>query len=143
MSDTICIKEKQKEMLALFEGLEDELDRYSFLTALGGRLPDIPEELKNDEHLVKGCQSRVWLDAGTEKGTVYMRSYSDTLIVRGLLFILQNCIEGSAVEEFASCTWEIFDEAGLSELLTEDRQNGLKSIITELEKRIEEKANHF
>ena len=126
----MSIINNQNELLTLFEGLDDELDRYSFLTSLGGRLPEIPEKYMQDEYLVKGCQSRVWLEAGIEDGLIFIYSFSDTLIVRGLLYMIQYCIEGESAGEYKSCEWDIFERAGLTELLTEDRKSGLKSILS-------------
>lgn len=127
---TFC--ERQRETADLFAGMNDELDRYSYLTALGGMLEVPDKSFMTEDRLVKGCQSQVWLDITYDcDRKLCLTAYSDTLIVRGLLFILRECINGTDRTDFLSGDIFVFDKAGISELLSPTRRGGLSSIVGE------------
>jgi len=131
---TFC--ERQSDVAGLFAGMDDELDRYSYLTALGGMLEAPERSFMTDDRLVKGCQSRVWLDVALDnEGSLRLTAYSDTLIVRGLLFILRECVNGTDRAELLSADIFVFDRAGISGLLSPTRRGGLAGIIGEIRRR--------
>lgn len=139
MTDTYrTFYDRQCELAGLFSGMADELDRYSYLTALGGML-DMPEEgFMTEDRLVKGCQSQVWLELAYDcDEKLRLTAYSDTLIVRGLLYILRECINGADRTELLNGDLFVFDKAGISELLSPTRRGGLSSIIGEIRRRAE------
>lgn len=129
--------ERQNEVLALFADAADELDRYTVLIAMGGMLEQPDASFMTDSRLVKGCQSQVWLELTRSGGTLELTSYSDTLIVRGLLYILRECINGVSPEEFLSGELFVFERAGVAELLSPSRRSGLSSIISEIRRQAE------
>jgi len=59
----MTIEEVQQEIIEEFSVYEDWMDKYSYLIELGNELEDLPPKEKNDQNLIKGCQSRVWLVA--------------------------------------------------------------------------------
>ena len=123
------IEEKQNEILELFADMEDELDMYTYLTALGGQLKHEDPELMIDSNLVKGCQSQVWLSVSLNDGKIRLYSYSNTLLVRGLLYILEYCANGETKEDWLSADIWIYRKSGLSDLLSASRRSGLGSIL--------------
>ncbi|MBO4831879.1 MAG: SufE family protein [Oscillospiraceae bacterium] len=129
--------ERQNEVLALFADAYDDLDRYTVLIALGGMLEQPDVSFMTDDRLVKGCQSQVWLDLARSDGTLELTAYSDTLIVRGLLYILRECINGATAGEFLSGELFVFERAGVSDLLSPTRRSGLSSIISEIRRQAE------
>lgn len=58
----MTLKEKQDQIIDDFSMYEEWLDKYEYLIELGKALEGFPEEKKTGDRLIKGCQSRVWLD---------------------------------------------------------------------------------
>ena len=67
----MTINDKQEELIAEFADIDDWMDRYAYIIDLGNALPPIDEKYKTPEHLIEGCQSRVWLNAEYRDGKVY------------------------------------------------------------------------
>lgn len=130
------IEAKQNEILELFADMEDELDKYTYLTALGGHLKHEDPDLMIDSNLVKGCQSQVWLRVALKDGKIDLYSYSNTLLVRGLLYILEYCANEETPEDWLSSKIWIYEKSGLSDLLSASRRSGLGSILETVNARI-------
>ena len=135
------IKELEAELSAEFAMFDDAFDKYSYLVELSALLPPYPEELMTEDRLVKGCQSRVWLDAGTREGRFSFSGVSDTMIINGLLYILQQLLNGQSPEDVAGAELSFADDAGISGLLSDTRQKGLGYIISTLQKSAAQQEN--
>ena len=96
------IQEIQDEIIDEFSGFDDWLDRYQLLIDLGGDQEPLPEEYKNDNNLIEGCQSRVWLQADLIDGKVQFRAESDALIVKGIVSLLIKVYSGHTPDEILS-----------------------------------------
>ena len=72
------------DTLGFFDSWED---RYKYIIDLGKELPPLPEELRTDDRLVRGCQSQVWIDTQLEHGQLQLTVDSDAFIVKGLLAV--------------------------------------------------------
>lgn len=109
-------------------------DRYAYLIELGRQLPPMPEALKTDRALVKGCTSQVWLvPQPTDPATLAFWADSDAHIVKGLiavLFVLFNNQPRSKVLTFDM--EQYFLQLGLSEHLTPNRRNGFFAMVERL-----------
>ncbi len=96
----MTIEDKQKEITEEFADIEDWLDRYAQIIDLGNELPPIDESVKTPEHLIEGCQSRVWLDASLDdEGKVHFRADSDAIIVKGIISLLISVLDGHTPQE--------------------------------------------
>ena len=82
------LKEVQAEVVDDFSMYDEWLDKYEYLIDLGHRLEAFPEELKTEDRLIKGCQSRVWLDATVEGDRLFFRADSDAIITKGIISLL-------------------------------------------------------
>ena len=72
------LQEIQAEVVEDFSMYDEWLDKYEYLIDLGRRLEPFPEELKTEDRLIKGCQSRVWLDTNYHRtSTDHLFSHSD------------------------------------------------------------------
>jgi len=110
--------------------LYDEwLDRYEYLIELGKGLEGYPEEKKTEEHLIKGCQSRVWLDASLQDGRLVFSADSDAIITKGIISLLISVYSGCTPEEIANDDFGFIADIGLKENLSPTRANGLVSMI--------------
>ena len=94
----MTINERQQEIIDEFSDIEDWLDRYAQIIDLGNELPAIDEKLKTPEHLIEGCQSRVWLDATMDdNGHVHYVADSDAIIVKGIISMLISVLNDQTV----------------------------------------------
>ena len=82
------LKEIQQEIVEEFSMYDEWLDKYAYLIDLGNNLETFPEELKTEDRLIKGCQSRVWLDATLQDGKLVFRADSDAVITKGIISLL-------------------------------------------------------
>ena len=127
------LQEKKQEVVENFSVYDEWLDKYEYLIDLGKSLPPYPEDKKTDEHLIKGCQSRVWLDAKMENGRLWFSADSDAVITRGIISLLVDVYSGCTPEEVAGDDFGIIGEIGLRENLSPTRSNGLVSMIQTLQ----------
>ena len=122
----------QAEIVEEFDMFEDWMEKYEYLIELGKTLPIIDDELKIEENLIKGCQSRVWLNAEHNNGIITYTADSDAIITKGIVAILIRVLSNQQAEEIAKANLIFIDEIGLKEQLSQTRANGLVSMIKEM-----------
>ncbi len=118
-----------RETFAFFDSWEE---KYRFVIDLGKDLPHMDPSLKTDEHLVRGCQSQVWLAARVDPatGAVHLDLDSDAHIVRGLIAIVLAAYDGKTPREILELDIEaLFDELDLLRHLSATRGNGLRAMV--------------
>lgn len=123
------LKEIQSEIVEDFSLYDEWLDKYEYLIELGKKLPAYPEEKKTEDRLIKGCQSRVWLDYRVENGRIDFSADSDAIITKGIISLLISVYSGRIAEEIAGDDFSFLDRIGLKENLSPTRANGLVSMI--------------
>ena len=128
------LEEKKAAVLEDFSMYEEWLDKYEYLIELGKALEAYPEDEKTEDKLIKGCQSRVWLDAEVREGRLYFRADSDAIITKGIISLLISVYSGSTPEEIAADDFAFVGELGLKENLSPTRANGLVSMIETIRK---------
>lgn len=116
-------------MVDTFSMYDEWLDKYEYLIDLGKNLEAYPEECKTEDKLIKGCQSRVWLDYKVQDGRIYFRADSDAIITKGIISLLISVYSGRTPEEIASSDFGFIEKIGLKENLSPTRANGLASMI--------------
>ena len=122
------------EIIANFELLDDWDERYRYLIELGRMLPPFPEEARIEANKVQGCASQVWLKTGfvapSGSPKLDVAGDSDAHIVRGLVALLVALYRGKSPGEVAAHdAVAVFKELGLSEHLTPQRSNGVRSMV--------------
>ncbi|MCQ2131313.1 MAG: SufE family protein [Bacteroidales bacterium] len=132
--ETRSLKEIQQDIIDEFSMFDEWLDKYEYLIDLGKNLDAYPEALKTDDRLIKGCQSRVWLDCKTEDGKLVFIADSDAIITKGIISLLISVYSGRTAEEIASDDFSFLDQIGLKENLSPTRANGLVSMIETIRK---------
>lgn len=135
----ITLEEAKKAVIEDFSMYDEWLDKYEYLIDLGKNLEPYPEEDKTDDKLIKGCQSRVWLDAGIEDGKLVFKADSDAIITKGIISLLISVYSGRDPKEIAEDDFGFINEIGLKENLSPTRANGLVSMIA----RIKELAESY
>lgn len=113
-----------------FEFFDDWEDRYRFLLDLGKELPVLPESMRTDDAIVRGCQSQVWLHSREQDGELWFEIDSDAHIVRGLIAIVLAAFNGRSANAIVDTDIEaIFAELDLLSHLSATRGNGLRSMV--------------
>ncbi len=88
------IKEKQESLLEDLKIFQDWTERYEYVIGLGKRLEPLPERARNGEHLIKGCQSQVWLEATSADGRIHFLADSDSVITKGMIALFVRVLDG-------------------------------------------------
>ena len=126
------IAEIQKQVIEEFAVLEDWMDKYAYLVELGGDLEGMDETAKTEENLIKGCQSRVWLQAEMKEGLLYFTADSDAIITKGIVALLIRVFSGQTPADILAANFDFIDEIGLSQHLSPTRSNGLLSMVKQI-----------
>lgn len=129
MAYNITLEEAEKDVVETFSMYEEWLDKYEYLIDLGKNLEPYPEEKKTDDRLIKGCQSRVWLDYRMEEGRLYFNADSDAIITKGIISLLIGIYSGRTPQEIAGSDFSFIEKIGLKKNLSPTRANGLASMI--------------
>ncbi len=130
MENEKTLQEVENEVIDSFSMFDEWLDKYEYLIDLGKNLTAYPEASKTDDKLIKGCQSRVWLDYKYENGKIYFSADSDAIITKGIISLLISVYSGRTPEEIASSDFGFIEKIGLKENLSPTRANGLVSMIS-------------
>lgn len=129
----MTINEIQDEIIAEFGEIDDWMDRYGYIIDLGNQLPAIDEKLKTPQHLIEGCQSRVWINAEQNPdGTIAFTADSDAIIVKGIISLLIKVLNNQKPEEVLNADLYFIDQIGLSDHLSPTRSNGLLAMVKQL-----------
>ncbi len=128
----MTIREIQDSIVEDFSMLDDWMDRYSMLIEMGKECPMIDTQYRNDEHLINGCQSRVWLHAELKDGKIYFTADSDAVITKGIIYLLIKVFSGQTPSDILAADMGFLDEIGLKEHLSPTRSNGLLSMIKQM-----------
>lgn len=129
MQENKSLQEAENEVVDTFSMYDEWLDKYEYLIDLGKNLEAYPEECKTEDKLIKGCQSRVWLDYKVQDGRIYFKADSDAIITKGIISLLISVYSGRTPEEIASSDFSFIEKIGLKENLSPTRANGLASMI--------------
>lgn len=126
------IREIQEEIIDEFSMFDDWMQRYEYMIELGRTLPVIDPKYKTDDHIIKGCQSKVWVHAELRDGRVRFTADSDAIITKGIIAILIRAFSDQKPSDIISAKTDFIDEIGLREHLSPTRANGLVSMIKQL-----------
>ncbi len=123
------LEEAKQAVIDDFSMYDEWLDKYEYLIDLGKNLEAYPETEKTEDKLIKGCQSRVWLDWRLEGGKLYFKADSDAIITKGIISLLISVYSGRTPNEIAADDFSFINRIGLKENLSPTRANGLVSMI--------------
>lgn len=122
----------QEDIIAEFAIFDEWLDKYDYLIELSDTLPAIAAEHRTDNYAIKGCQSRVWVDAHMEDGKVFFTADSDAIITKGIIALLIRVMNGRSPQEILDMDLYFIDAIGLGENLSPTRSNGLLAMIKQM-----------
>jgi cysteine desulfuration protein SufE len=122
----------QEQIIEEFSVFDDWMDKYNYLIELARELPPIDGRHRTDQYLIRGCQSRVWLDARLEEGRMRFTADSDAIITKGIIALLIRVLDGRTPDEVLETDLYFIDRIGLHESLSPTRSNGLLSMIKQM-----------
>ncbi len=128
----MTINETQDEIIEEFALFDDWADKYEYIIDLGKKLKGLPEEQKTEDNIIKGCQSRVWLNATLENGKLIFEADSEAVIVKGLVNMLIRVLSAHTPQEIAQADLYFIDRIGMSQHLAQTRSNGLASMVKQM-----------
>ena len=117
-------------IIADFELLSNWEEKYRFIIELGQELESLSHNLKIDQNLIRGCQSKVWLVCKYDGKKLYFYGDSEALITKGIVsLIIKLYSERPAKEILENKLEETLNIIGLSGHLSMQRANGLLMMI--------------
>ena len=125
----MTIKNIQEEIVEEFSMFDDWMDRYEYIIELGKKLPLIKEEFKTEDNIIKGCQSKVWLQGEQAEDKIVFTADSDAILTKGIIAILIRAFSNQKAADILAADMDFIDEIGLKEHLSPTRANGLVSMI--------------
>jgi cysteine desulfuration protein SufE len=126
------MREIEQEIIDEFAIYEDWMEKYEYIIELGKDLPLIEESLKTEDRLIKGCQSRVWVNAAYQDGKMIFTADSDAIITKGIIGLLIRVLSNQNPADIVKAELNFIKEIGLQEHLSPTRANGLVSMIQQM-----------
>jgi len=126
------LQQIQQQDLPMLRQPIDWQSKYRVLMQLGKKLPALPEKMRQNEYLVRGCESRAWLlhyyDELQDKHFFVLDS--EARIVKGLLAVMLSLVNGMSSTELQQFELQkAFDMLNLKPYLSQSRGNGLSAMV--------------
>ena len=128
----MTIENLQQNLIQDFSFFEDWTQRYEYMIELSKGLEKMDEQMKNDQNIIKGCQSKVWLHAELNEGKIKFLADSEAIITRGIIAILLSIFNNRTPKEIIESDTNFIEKIGLKEHLSPNRANGLYSMIKQI-----------
>ena len=122
----------QEQIIEDFAIFDEWLDKYNYLIELSDKVPPIDGTRRTEPYLIRGCQSRVWLDAELHNGKVWFSADSDAIITKGIIALLIRVLNDRTPQEILDTELYFIDRIGLGENLSPTRSNGLLAMIKQM-----------
>ena len=127
------IKEIQESIVEDFAILDGDMEMTNFyMMELGHKLPEMPDALKTEKNIVKGCQSKVWLTARLENDRVEFQADSNTAITKGLVSLLVRVLSGQTSDDIINADLFFPKEIGMERFIGTQRSNGFSAMIKQM-----------
>ena len=128
----MTIENLQENLIEDFSFFDDWTQKYEYMIELSKTLDKMDDSLKNDENLIKGCQSKVWLNADFKDGKINFIADSEAIITKGIIAILLMVFNNKTPNEIIKSDVSFIEKIGLKEHLSPNRANGLYSMIKQI-----------
>ena len=128
----MTIQEIEQEIIEEFSVFEDWMDKYNYLIELGSECPIIEEKDKNDNNLIKGCQSKVWVSAKMDGDVMDIKADSDAVITKGIITLLLRVFNRQKPKDVENADISFIDTIGLTSHLSPTRSNGLNAMLKQI-----------
>jgi len=129
----MTIDQIQDEITNEFTLLDGDMEMTVFyIMELGQKLPEMKEEDKTEDNMVKGCQSKVWLTARLENETIQFTADSNTAITKGLVSLLIRIFSGQRPEAILGADLNFMKRIGMERFIGTQRSNGFAAMIKQM-----------
>ena len=128
----MTIVEAENEIVEEFELFTDWMEKYEHIIDIGKSTPLIDAKFKDENHIIKGCQSQVWLHSEMKGDKIYYTADSDAIITKGLVGLVIRVLSGHKPEEIMDAKMDFIEKIGLTEHLSPTRSNGLVAMIKQM-----------
>lgn len=129
----MTINQLQDEIISEFSLLDGDMEMTVFyIMELGQKLPVMNENLKTEENIVKGCQSKVWMIARVENDKIYFEADSNTAITKGLVSLLVRIFNGQSPDNILTTDLFFMHKIGMERFIGTQRSNGFASMIKQM-----------
>ena len=128
----MTIENAQKDIIDNFLFFDDWTQKYEYIIELSKDLEFMSENLKSEDNLIKGCQSKVWLHAKMVNGKINFLADSEAIITKGIISILLNVFNNRKPQEILDSDMGFIEKIGLKEHLSPNRANGLSSMYKQI-----------
>lgn len=128
----MSINQIQDEIIEEFSCFDDWMDRYSLLIEYGNGLEPMAQADKNEQNLIDGCQSKVWITAELKDGKVIYHADSDAILVKGIVALLLRVLSNHTPQEVAQANLYFLEAIQLKEHLSPTRSNGLVAMLNQM-----------
>lgn len=127
------IDDIQKEVVEEFSMLDGDMEMtINYIMELGEQLPPMSDSAKTEDNIVKGCQSKVWLNADFKDNKIFFEADSNTAITKGLVSILVRILSGRSPKEIVDADLHFIDQMGLNRFIGTQRSNGLGAMMKQI-----------
>ena len=128
----MTIENLQQNLIEDFSFFEDWTQRYEYMIELSKGLEKMDEQMKNDKNIIKGCQSKVWLNSSFKNNIVIFEADSDAIISKGIISLLIRVFSGHRPEDILEAKIDFIEKIGLNTHLSQTRANGLLAMIKQI-----------
>jgi cysteine desulfuration protein SufE len=128
----MTIQESENEIIEEFSIFDQWDDKYQYIIDMGKSLLAMDEKNKTDDRLIKGCQSKVWLQTELSDGKLIYHADSDAIITKGLVALMVRVLSDHTPKEIVDAQLTFIDKIGLKEHLSPTRANGLVSMVKQM-----------
>lgn len=126
------MQEATQEIIEEFALFEDWEGRYEYLIEFGKKLPKMPDELRTEDKLIRGCQSQVWLHAYKKEGRIFFQADSDAIIPRGIVSLMLRIYSGRFPDQIIHSDPVFLSEIGFNSFLSPARANGMEAMFRQI-----------
>ena len=128
----MTIEENELEIIEEFSMFDDWMDKYEFIIEIGKELSVFEDKFKVEDNLIKGCQSRVWVQADFKNNIIQLSADSDAIITKGIIALLIRVLNNQKPEDILQAKLSFIQEIGLEEHLSPTRANGLVGMVKQI-----------
>ncbi len=128
-------EERLEPIMAQLDALTDELACFDYLVDCAGQAPwEFDEDLRKESNLVRGCDSRMWLEIGISKeNSLLIRADSDSMLLRGLLMLVKKLYEGTQIPVSSQAGICLLDHPRLRDCFSAKQLKTIREICKRLE----------
>lgn len=135
------LSQAAQQAIADFQACKQWEQRARLLLQWGNQLDELPEAQRTADHLVQGCETRVWLVLDRDTQPLRFQLASEARLLRGLLALLLLRIDGLSAAQIIQVdvvAW--FAQLGLSRQLSPSRSNGLNAVLKTMHELLQQPA---